>query len=144
MHRVWSDKGYWRIEPELFHHFCLGVWYHQHARIHRFMQTLPPDRGLRLRSEDVLNDPGETLPSFCRWLGIDAGTETVAAMTHPERSLYAHTGPKGALGGWDAGFMHDPVLRKTELPASLELPAEWIVDPWLKLAAMELAARFGY
>jgi hypothetical protein len=144
MHEAWSDKGYWKIEPGLFHHFCLGVWYHQHARIHRFVQSLPPDRALTVRSEDVLNDPVSTLPTICRWLGIDSGPAAIDAMTHPECSPYAGTGPKGALGGWDTGFMRDPVLRKTEIPATLDLPAEWIVDPWLELAATQLAAQLGY
>ncbi|HEY4347369.1 MAG TPA: sulfotransferase [Gaiellaceae bacterium] len=144
MHRAWSEKGYWKIDPELFHHFCVGVWYYQHARITRFFETLPPDRGFRVRSEDVVNDPEGTLPAFCRWLGIDAGPEAIEAMSHPERSPYAQTGPEGALGGWDAGFMKDPALRKTEIPGRLEFPQEWIVDPWLGLATFELASRLGY
>jgi hypothetical protein len=144
MHKVWSDKGYWKIEPELFYNFCVGVWYYQQARIDRFAATLPPDRVLRVRSEDILNEPEATLPLFCSWLGIDAGLDAIGAMIHPERSPYAHTGPKGALGGWDTGFMNDPVLRRAEIPETLELPSEWIVDPWLKLATMNLAARLGY
>ena len=63
MHRVWEDKGYWNVRPELFHHFCLAVWYHQHTRILEFARSLPPDRVLRVRSEDVLNAPAESLPA---------------------------------------------------------------------------------
>ena len=55
MHRVWSDKARLaRPAPRSSDHFCLGVWYYQHARIQRFVESLPPDRGLRVRSEDVL------------------------------------------------------------------------------------------
>ena len=144
MHAAWSDRGYWQIEPRLFHHFCLGVWYHQHARIAAYFERLPPDRALRIRSEDVLNDPAATLPRICDWLAISSGTEAIEAMLHPERSPYAGTGPDGAAGGWDQGFMRDPVLRRTELPVRFELPAGWIVDPWLTLASAELAARLGY
>jgi hypothetical protein len=144
MHRVWSDKDYWRVPPELFYHFCLGVWYYQHTRIQRFIASLPPDRGLQVRSEDVLNDSGETLQRICRWIGIESSAETLDAMRHPERSPYARTGPKGALGGWDTGFMRDPVLRPTELPATFDFPSEWILEPWLQLASLELATGFGY
>jgi hypothetical protein len=144
MHRVWHDKGYWNVAPALFHHFCLGVWYHQHSRILEFTRGLPPDRMLRIRSEDVLNTPAETLPRICRWLGLEGGGEEIEAMTHPERSPYARTGPLGAAGGWDQDFMLDPALRPTGLPASLDLPADWVVDPWLELASRELAGRLGY
>lgn len=144
MHRVWSGKGYWTVPPALFHHFCLGVWYYQHARIQRFVESLPPDRGLQARSEDVLNDPEPALRRICRWIGLDCEPETLEAMRHPERSPYARTGPEGALGGWDTGFMSDPVLRAAELPGAFDFPSEWILEPWLQLAALELATRLGY
>ncbi len=144
MYRVWEDKGYWNVRHELFHHFCLAVWYHQHERILEFTRSLPPDRVLRVRSEDVLNAPSESLPRICRWLGLESGEDEIEAMTHPERSPYARTGPQGAAGGWDQDFMLDPSLRCTELPASLDLPAGWHIDPWLELASRELAIRLGY
>jgi Sulfotransferase family len=144
MHAVWSGERYWKVEPELFHHFCLGVWYHQHARILEFTGRLPPGRTVRIRSEDVLNDPAGTLPQLCRALGLDAGPDAVEAMLHPERSPYARTGPEGAAGGWDPSFMNDPKLRQVELPASLDLPTGWIVDPPLELACRELATKLGY
>ncbi|HEX4323207.1 MAG TPA: sulfotransferase, partial [Gaiellaceae bacterium] len=144
MHAAWSERGYWQVEPPLFHHFCLGVWYHQHSRIEAFLERLPPDRAVRVRSEDVLNEPAATLPGVCARLGIGSDADAIEAMSHPERSPYAETGPEGAAGGWDAGFMRDPVLRRTELPERFELPPDWIVDPWLSLASAALAARLGY
>ncbi len=144
MHAVWFDQGYWKIEPDRFHHFCLGVWYHQHARILEFTERLPPDRAVRIRSEDILNDPAGMLPGLCRALGLDARADAVEAMQHPERSPYARTGPEGAAGGWDPSFMSDPALRPAEVPATLDLPQEWLVDPWLEHACRVLATRLGY
>jgi hypothetical protein len=144
MHAAWSDKGYWNVSPGLFHHFCLGVWYHQHARIAAHAERLPAGRVLRVRSEDVIGDPGAALPPICAWLGIDPGPEAVEAMTHPERSPYARIGPPAAAGGWDESFLRDPVLRQADLPAVLDLPTGWNVDPRLSLAVFELAARLGY
>lgn len=144
MHRVWSDKGYWDIAPRFFHQFCLGVWLFQHRRITRLIQSLPPDRGLHVRSEDVLNAPEETLGRICRWLGVDRSAEAVAAMTHPEQSPYASLGPTGAVGGFDAGFLRDPGRRAAELPETLELPREWDVDPWMYLGVVEVANKLGY
>jgi Sulfotransferase family len=144
MHLAWKDSSYWNLTPETFNSFCVGVWYHQHLRIDRFVSALPPDRALRVRAEDVLNDPRETLPRICAWLGIDSSSEAVDAMCHPEGSPHARLGPRGALGGGDGDFMRDPVPHAVALPASLDVPAEWAVDPWLLMTAIELAGRFGY
>jgi hypothetical protein len=144
MHRHWSALGYWEIRPETFHQFCTGVWYRQHARIDRLLASLPPDRGFRARSEDVLGDPRGTLPGICRWLGVAAGPEAIEEMCHPERGPHASVGPAAAPGGGDSGFLQDPTLRPASAPGSLDLPDGWLVDPWQWLATIELAARFGY
>jgi hypothetical protein len=144
MHRVWADRGFWTLPAELFHQFCLGVWYFQHTRITRHLATLPPDRALQVRSEDVLNRPRHVLPVLCRWLGVDPSGSAIEPMLFPERSPFARPGPEGAVGGGDAGFLAEPHRRQAECPPSLELPPEWIVDPWLALSALELARRLGY
>jgi hypothetical protein len=144
MHAAWVDKGYWRVAPRLFHHFCLAVWYHQHARILDFTSHLPPDRTLLVRSEDILNRPARALAKICRRFGLGAGPAVIEAMSHPERSPYARIGPEGAVGGWDERFMRDPRLRPAKLPRSLDPPAEWVVDPWLGLACRQLASSLGY
>jgi Sulfotransferase family len=144
MHRVWHGRGYWDISDESFHHFCVGVWLHQHARVARFIAQLPPDRGLLVRAEDVLNSPAATLAGICRWLGVDADDTAVDAMCHPERSPFARVGPQGAILGGDPAFMEDARLRPAQAPESLEFPPEWGVEPWTALSAMALAASFGY
>jgi len=144
MHLAWKDSSFWNIQPQAFHNFCLGVWHHQHRRIDRFVSALQPDRGLRVRAEDVLNAPQEHLPRICAWLGFDAAPASIEAMCHPERSPHATVGPPGALGGGDAGFLRDPVPRAVELPVSLDVPPEWGIDPWLLLTVIEQANRFGY
>ena len=122
MHRAWEDKGYWNVRPELFHHFCLAVWYHQHTRIVEFASSLPPDRVLRVRSEDVLNAPAETLPAICRWLGLEAGEPEIEAMTHPERSPYARTGPPGRGRRLGSG-LHARAVASPHRAARLARPA---------------------
>jgi hypothetical protein len=144
MYAVWHDKSYWSVSPELFHHFCVGIWYFQHRRIHEFTSSLPADRALQIRSEDVVNSPADTLPKICRWLGLDAPESALEAMLHPENSPYARIGPDGALGGADSGFLHAPKLHPAEEPPLVDLPAGWGVDPWLHLSVIELAHRLGY
>jgi hypothetical protein len=144
MHRAWAGRGYWEVAPALFHHFCLGVWYFQHRRIDELVRSLPSERALRVRSEYVVNEPARALPPVCRWLAIDAGPKAIEAMSHPEDSPYAVLGPESAAGGWDAGFLSSPSLKRVEEPDSLDLPDGWCLDPWLGLASRELATRLGY
>jgi hypothetical protein len=144
MHRVWSKADLWEIPEEMFHLHVLGTWLFNHGRVKRFTAALPPDRWMRVRSEDVLNSPETTLPAICRWLGIDAGPEAIEAMLHPERSPFARLGPSNAMGGNDPGFLEQPTVRRADLPATLELPPEWIVDPWLHVSVVEFAASIGY
>jgi hypothetical protein len=144
MHTAWSTKGYWDIAPELFHQFCLGLWHFQHQRIADLVDALPPDRGLRVRGEDLINAPHDVLPRICRWLGVDGAPDAIDAMAHPERWPYAHVGPRGAAGGADAAFLRSPALHPVTLPDTLAPPADWVLDPWLSLRVAGLAQRLGY
>jgi hypothetical protein len=144
MYKAWFDQHLWDIPDDRFHLHLLGTWMFHHGRVKRFTAALPPDRWMRVRSEDVLNDPETTLPAICRWLGIDPGPEAVEAMMHPERSPFAKLGPSNALGGNDPKFLGAPVPKRAELPATLDLPEEWVVDPWLHVGLVEFAAGIGY
>ena len=84
------------------------------------------------------------MAAICRWLSINTSREAVTAMCHPERSLFASVGPQDARYGNDPEFLRSPRIRRVEIPPSLDVPAEWIVDPWLLTATIELAHRLGY
>lgn len=144
MWNVYHDKGYWNIPIELLHQFCLGAWYFHHERLLEMGSRLPPDRLLRLRSEDVLTDPATQLTTVARWLGVDTGSAAIDAMCRPETSPYARPGPPGAVGGNDTKFLKDPVLRPPRLPAGVDFPADWVVDPWFQVEALRLATVLGY
>ena len=66
MYREWHTLGYWTIEPQLFHHFCLGIWYFQHARIDRFIAQRDAERVLLVRSEDLVNSPAAAAAAHLR------------------------------------------------------------------------------
>lgn len=144
MHGAWSTRGWWRVEPELFNQFCWSLWYFQHKRIADFGKTLPPDRFIRVRAEDLANRPDEFLPPLCRWLGVDASAEAVSCMKFPERSAYAALGPSNARGGADLSFLGSPSLRLAELPEGLSPPDDWTLDPWSVLMVHRLATELGY
>lgn len=144
MYAAWAAARLWDVSDELLRMHLLGYWFFHHRRVKLFAESLPRHRWLRVRSEDVLNDPRPTLTRICEWLGIDSGEKSIDSMIHPERSPFARIGPPGALGGNDPGFLSDPVPRPTLLPDSFDLPQDWIVDPWLHLAVVELGTELGY
>lgn len=144
MWNVYHDKGFWKIPLEMLHMFCLGAWYFHHKRLLEFGRTLPAHRYLMVRAEDVLSDPSAHLSGVAGWLGVDTGPAAIDAMCHPERSPYARLGPAGAVGGNDQKFLKDPALRPPELPDGVEIPTDWVVDPWFHLEVLRLAAVLGY
>jgi len=144
MYKAWKPMNLWDLPDDLWHLYLLGGWLFQHGRIRSFTGSLPPESSMMVRSEDVLNAPAETLQRISQWLGGDSGEAAVEAMQHPEKSPFARLGPDTARGGNDPGFLESPEPRHTELPGSLDLPAEWKVDPWTHVAVIEMAATLGY
>ncbi|MBV9661230.1 MAG: sulfotransferase [Acidimicrobiales bacterium] len=144
MHQARKAMNLWDLPDELYHLHLLGTWLFHHGRIKTFTESLPPSRWMRVRSEDVLNAPEETLPRICRWLGLDCREGAIEAMRHPEKSPYSRLGPPNALGGNDPGFLESPSPRRVSAPASLELPPDWMVDPWTHVSVVEMASSLGY
>jgi hypothetical protein len=124
----------------------IAAWLDVHARIVRFLARLPPERFLRVRAEDVLNDPEQLLATIARWLGLRTDATAIAAMRHPETSPFARLGPEGSgvTGGHDPGFMRDPIPRVVELPRTVERPDGWQGEARLWQRTVALARRLGY
>jgi hypothetical protein len=123
---------------------CAREWSLSHQAILNFTAGVPPEQTLRVRGEDLLNEPDVHLPRVAAWLGLRSDAEAIEAMKHPERSPYAELGPTSARLGYDPKFLRAPELRPCELPVGLEHPPEWGLDPWLLLTILELARRLGY
>jgi hypothetical protein len=123
---------------------CAREWSLTHQAILNFTAGLPPEQTMRIRGEDLLNEPDVHLPRVAAWLGLRIDAEAIDAMKHPERSPYAEPGPSSAMLGYDPKFLKSPQLRPSELPTGLEHPPEWGLDPWLLLNVLELARRLGY
>jgi len=123
-----------------------AAWRDVHARILRFAATLPAGRVMRVRAEDVLNNPGPQLRAIARWLGLRADERAIEAMCHPETSPFARPGPAGSgvIGGHDPGFLNDPVPRPVDLSPTLEQPPGWHGRARLWRATVALARRLGY
>lgn len=121
------------------------MWFDPHMNILEFLQTVPTDRRLRLRGEDLLADPDQYLGQIAEWLGISRSAEAIEAMKHPEKSPFARLGPSSARFGNDPSFLEKPELRPYRpKQEEMESPLSW--DPELKFTDVvtDLAVLFGY
>jgi hypothetical protein len=127
------------IEPQF-------AWHDQNVEILNFLEEVPAGQQLRMRGEDIMNDPRHCLAVVCRWLGIRDDDEAVEEMMHPERSPFACFGPVNALFGNDPNFLRGPTFRphKVKLP-SLDKPVPWRDDNrGLYPEVISLARELGY
>ncbi|MDQ1471084.1 MAG: hypothetical protein QOJ99_2564 [Bryobacterales bacterium] len=126
--------------------FGIAAWVSAQCRILAFAATLPESRYLRVRAEDVLNDPHSQLASIASWLELETSPDAIEAMLHPERSPFARPGPiaSGIVGGNDPAFLSDPVPRRVALPPSVEPPEGWVENPSLWEMTLDIATRLGY
>jgi hypothetical protein len=121
-------------------------WYVLNANIDRFVSTLPPERWLRVRGEDILRDPSSQLGEIASWLGIRADAKAVEAMLHPEHSPFAGFGPRSARYGNDLFFLHDARLHPERAGAdNLDDPLEWRTgEARFAPEVIAFARRLGY
>jgi hypothetical protein len=91
-------------------------------RIAAFLATVPAERQVELRVEELFARPEALLSELCAALALPAEEAAVAAMLHPESSPFACIGPVGANLGDNPHF-----LRAPHFPAPP--PAEPPVQP---------------
>ncbi len=122
------------------------AWLALHRNIGEFLETIPVDRQLLVRAEDVLASPDATLATIVKWVGLPADPEAIEMMKHPERSPFACFGPPGARFGDNPQFLRSPTLpAPASEPPSLDTPLGWRADgEGLSPAVKALARRFGY
>jgi hypothetical protein len=121
-------------------------WYALNMNICEFLEAVPKQQKLRVRSEDLLSDPDRVLVQIASWIGVRADLGSIAEMKHPDRSPYSKVGPPGARFGNDLNFLKDPFFRmrmiKTE---TLDGPLSWRADGSGFLPEVRnLAHEFGY
>jgi hypothetical protein len=124
--------------------FSAGLWVSTQRLILEFTTALEPNRVCHVRGEDLLVQPTEALGAVARWLAVDVGPTAIAAMLHPEKSVYAWAGPPGLHGDNDPGFLASPALRPLELePVSTETGGIELT-PALQDELCALGKRLGY
>jgi len=124
----------------------IASWVLAQARILRFAKTLPENRYLCVRAEDVLNDARSRLRSIAAWLEIRTDENAIENMMHPEASPFANWGldESGVAGGNDPNFLRDPIPRPVQLPRTVDQPFGWEGYSSLWQLTVEIANRLGY
>jgi len=128
-----------RIDPQ-------HLWYRAQRNILEFLSTVPAARQMRLRGEDLLNDPRSHFAQICQWLNLTWDESILEAMLRPQDSPYACRGPYGAPTGNDPNFMRSPAYRYRPVAYShLDGPLPWRQDNKGFLPpVIKLAQEFGY
>jgi hypothetical protein len=121
-------------------------WYALNRNICEFLDSVPTDHKMRIRGEDLVNNPDEGLREIAAWIGRRADAEAIEKMKHPERSPFAFLGPPGGRYGNDAFFLANPALRSDRAaPQSLDGALSWRADGQGFLPEVrQLAQQFGY
>jgi hypothetical protein len=88
-----------------------SIWHASHRNILTIRPLIKSENYLRIKGEDLLNNPDSILRQFCEWMRIDGSSLAIKAMLRPHESPYACIGPRIAHGGNDGKFMRQPVLR---------------------------------
>jgi len=121
-------------------------WYRVQNTINQFLEQVPAPQKLRMRGEDILNDPAAAFPQVCQWLGWRWDEAALAAVMRPQDSPYACVGPYGAHLGNDINFLKDPVYEQRGVaPSSLDGELDWREDGQCFLPEVRaMAESFGY
>ena len=120
-------------------------WIVHNMNICNFLESVPDAQKLRVRGEDLLNDPQQHLRNIVEWLGLRTDDEAVESMNHPERWPYAFVGPRGARLGFGKTFLENPTLRRDHPAHSLDGPLAWRTDgEGFSAEVKDLAKEFGY
>ncbi len=124
----------------------IAAWFATHRRIMLFAATLPNDRYLRVKAEDILNDLRPQLRAIAAWLRLRTDADAIDSMTHPELSPFAGFGPagSGATAGNDPAFLRDPKPRRVAVPNTLDPPPGWTESASVWQFVVDLAHRLGY
>jgi hypothetical protein len=122
------------------------LWYIQNVNICDFLESVPESQKLRMRGEELLDDPETHLRLIADWLRLRTDAEAIEMMMHPEQSPFACLGPLGARFGNDPLFLKHPALRPTRAAAqTLDGALSWRnAKQGFLPKVRQLAEQFGY
>jgi hypothetical protein len=121
-------------------------WHNLHTNILTFLESIPAERQMMMRGEDLLAYPDKNLRAITKWLGLRSDDAVIEEMKHPERGPYSFVGPPNARLGTSRYFLENPALRadRAKTP-SLDGPLPWREDgSGFDRVVKRLALSFGY
>jgi hypothetical protein len=140
MHRYWAAR--FRDRAELVAQSA-SAWYLSHLRISRLLAGLPPGQWIRVRAEDLVNEPYTQLPRILDWLGLACTSETIARMRRTENWTYAGGGHLGLARG-DPAFLESPRLHGVMLPEGIRFDPAWRLPREACRRMQSLGESLGY
>jgi hypothetical protein len=140
----WFRRAHPDGDPRRLFGYFAQVWDDTHRGILAFTSMLPLGHVMRVRGEDLLNQPELHLTRIVQWLRVRADPEAIEAMRHPERWPYAKPGPETARLGNDPKFLAQPQLRAPSRQPPLKPPSQWGLDTGLWRSIEGLAHELGY
>jgi hypothetical protein len=115
-------------------------WIVSHENILQHLATVPPERRHRLRFEDVVRQPEQTMQALCDFLGFEYQPEMIHPYDHPEKKMLDGVVPEDRMYG-DQKFI---VKHKAIDPSVADAWKENMSSAFLGEPARKLAAEFGY
>jgi hypothetical protein len=115
-------------------------WIVSHENILQHLATVPQQRQHRLRFEDVVKEPEQTMRSLCDFLGFEYQHEMIHPYDHKEKKMLDGVVPEDRMYG-DQKFM---VKHKAIDPSVADAWKEHMSSAFLGEPARKLAAEFGY
>jgi len=115
-------------------------WVVSHENILQHLATVPDERRHRLRFEDVVKQPEQTMRSLCDFLGFEYQDEMIHPYDHQEKKMLDGVVPEDRMYG-DQKFI---VKHKAIDPSVADAWKEHMSSAPLGEPARKLAAEFGY
>ena len=127
-----------QVDPET-------LWSRAHENINEFTAGLALAQCMRIRVEDLFEQPEFYLEQIVEWLELDTSPTAIQSMLHPEKSEFACYGPDNANLGADPDFLDAPELAGVSLAAyELAGPLEWSPESEFSAETQKLAKEMGY
>jgi hypothetical protein len=115
------------------------VWTLSHRTIQAFLSTVPSERWIRLRFEDLVTDPAGQMEALCRRLGLAYDPAVTQPYDRLDSKMVDGVYPESAPMG-DPGFLAHGRID----PAAAEAAGRSAAAAALGAPTREVAASLGY